>query len=57
MWFFTSWDIQVRHFHRHSDHFDLDRYNFYNPFRGNFEIGIQRGEYTVGDLVKNGNRW
>ena len=57
MWFITSWDVQVQRIHPYSDHFDLDHYDFYNPVRGNFEIGGRRGYYTIGELAKYGNSW
>lgn len=57
MWYITYWDIQVQRISRHSDHFDLDHYDFYNPVRGNFAIGSSRGRYTIGDLAEYGNHW
>jgi hypothetical protein len=56
-WFATRWDIKLQRVHPHSDHFDLDHYDYYDPVRGNFEIGMLRGDYTVGELAEYGNRW
>lgn len=55
MWYITYWDVQLQRIHPHSDHFDVDHYDFYNPVRGNFEIGSHRGDYTVGELARYGN--
>lgn len=57
IWYITYWDIQVQRINPHSDHFDLDHYDFYNPVRGNFEVGGYRGNYTIGELAKYGNHW
>lgn len=57
MWYITYWDIQVKRIFPYSDHFDLDHYDFYNPVRGNFAIGSRRGDYTLEDMVRYGNRW
>ncbi|HXK40346.1 MAG TPA: hypothetical protein VJ837_05965, partial [Candidatus Paceibacterota bacterium] len=57
MSYITRWDIQVRRTKPYSDHFDLDHYDFYNRFRGNFEAGVLRGDYSVGELAEYGNRW
>jgi hypothetical protein len=56
-WYLTRWDIQLQSINPHSDHFDLDHYAFYNPVRGNFEIGSLRGDYSVGELFEYGNEW
>lgn len=57
MWHITYWDIQVQRISPYSDHFDLDHYDFYNPVRGNFEVGNCRGDCTIGELVEYGNHW
>jgi Restriction endonuclease len=57
MWYITYWDIQVKRILPYSDHFDLDHYDFYNPVRGNFAIGSGRGNCTLEDMVRYGNRW
>ena len=57
MWFITCWDIQLQHILPYSDHFDLDHYDFYNPVRGNFEIGSLRKDYSIGELAEYGNHW
>lgn len=56
-WFHTTWDIALQEIHPYSDHFDVDHYDFYNPVRGTFEIGMLRGNYSVGELAELGNVW
>ncbi|WP_254513740.1 restriction endonuclease [Anatilimnocola floriformis] len=57
MWYITYWDIKLRRILPYSDHFDRDHYDYYNPVRGNFETGISRNSYTIGELAEYGNRW
>jgi hypothetical protein len=57
MWYITNWDVKLQRINPHSDHFDLDHYDFYDPYRGNFVIGSPRGRYTIGDLAKYFNSW
>jgi len=58
MWYITRWGhSNSAHPPSHSDHFDLDHYDFYNSVRGNFELAVQRGDLTIGELAEYGNRW
>lgn len=57
MWFTTCWDIKLQRIHPYSDHFDLDYYDYYNPYKGNYEIGSYRGRFTIGELAEYVNSW
>lgn len=57
MWKITAWDIQLRRIIPHSDHFDLDHYDFYVPHRATYRVGFPRGEYFIGETARYGNRW
>lgn len=52
----TTWDIIMRKVLFTSDHFDLDHYDYYNPYSGNYRIGLLRGE-SIGELERCFDRW
>jgi hypothetical protein len=56
-WHDTHWDVALRRIFPYSDHFDLDHYDFYNPNRGMFEVGLPRDSYFLGEAAAYGDYW
>lgn len=57
MWYITYWDIALKRIFPSSDHFDLDHYDYYDPYGGTFEVGIPRDRDFVGEMAHYGDQW
>ena len=56
-WYPCTWDIGFREIYPHSDHFDLDHYDFYKNDAANFAWGGLRDGKSIGELADYSNSW
>lgn len=56
MWKITTWDVEFREILPHSDHFDIDHYDYYGEGLGSFESGLMRAPFWKRTLNTEGMR-
>lgn len=56
MWHMTQWDIELRRIAPYSDHYNVDHYDFYVPYRGTYQIGSPRRSF-ISEKARHGDQW
>lgn len=55
-WYATYWDVELRKTWPLSDHFHVDHYDYYVPYRGTYQIGMARDKF-ISEKSTYTDRW